>query len=86
MTTFNEAQLGTERLPLFKGKYGRHQAMSLFSRLSVYFVDCSRGQMVFELQGGGKLWRMFTGVEMLKIRNDDRFDIRKKRTVIAVDA
>ena len=61
MTTFNEAQLGTERLPLFKGKYGRHQAMSLFSRLSVYFVDCSRGQMVFEIQGGGRLWRMFTG-------------------------
>ena len=82
MTTFNEAQLGV-RLPLFKGKYGRHQAMSLFSRLSVYFVDCSRGQMVFELPGGAKLWRMFTGFEM---RNDDRFDIRKKRTVIAVDA
>jgi len=46
--------------------------MALVGRLSVYFVHCGHGQMVFELEGGGRLWRMFACFEMLEIVIYDR--------------
>ena len=79
MATFDNIErtrtcrLGSDWRPLFHGKYGRQQAVSLGSRLCMYFVDYGSGQMVLDLQGGGRLWRMFTRFEMLGIRIDEPY-------------
>ena len=58
--------------------------MSLVGRLGMYFVHRGRGQMVFELEGRGRLWRMFASFEMLEIKlvNSYGINIRKKRTLM----
>ena len=74
MTTFDNigrtrtCHLGSDWVAFFNGKYSWQQAVSLGSRLSMYFVDYGSGQVVLDLQGGGRLRRMFAGFEMLKIR------------------
>ena len=79
MTTFDNiertrtSRFGGDWIAFFNGKYDGQQAVSLVSRLCVYLVDCGSGQIVFDLQGGGRLWRMFTGFEMLGIMIDEPY-------------
>ena len=66
------SRFGGDWIAFFNGKYDGQQAVSLVSRLCVHFVDYSSSQMVLDLQGGGRLWRMFAGFEMLEIETDGR--------------
>ena len=79
MTTFDDiertrtSRFGSDWVAFLNSKYSRQQAVSLIGKLSMYFVDCSRGRIVLDLQGGGRLWRMFTRFEVLGITIDEPY-------------
>ena len=93
MTTFDDIgcsrtnYFGIDWVAFFNGKNGRQQAVSLVGRLSVYFVDCGHGYIVLELEGGGRLWRMFASFKMLEIKINDSYglNICRKWTLIAIN-
>ena len=94
MTTFDNIhrtrarRLGFDWVAFLDGKYSRQQSVSDVGRLSVCFVDCGGGQMILDLQGGVRLWRMFAGLEVLEIMIYDdtyRHQNEKGRTLIPIE-